>query len=90
MQGQEAFMNWDDGASLIKIAGVIIPAEWDQDGRVIGVSISTFDEDEYWVQEQVRGSELIQHVRRQVEVLGWPEIEQGRKSITVKTYKLRK
>jgi hypothetical protein len=74
---------------LATISGVIIPADWDRHGNVTGVSISGFDEQEYLVQKQVKGAELIQHVRRDAEIVGWVEVEQGKKKITVKDYRLR-
>jgi hypothetical protein len=74
---------------LATIAGVIVPADWDRQGNVTGVSISAFDEQEYLVQKQAKGSELIQHVRKDAEVVGWVEGERGRKKITVKDYRLR-
>jgi len=83
-------MKGNDGTPLTKISGVIIPADWDQDGKVIGVAISTYDEDEYRVEEQVRGQELLQHVRKGVEVVGWAGVEKGKKKITVKSYRLRR
>ncbi len=76
--------------SLATIAGVIIPADWDFHGNVTGVSISAFDEQEYLVKEQVKGAELLQHVRKHAEVVGWVEVEQGKKKITVKHYRLRR
>ncbi len=74
---------------LSTITGVIIPAAWDRHGNVTGVSISAFDEQEYLVQEQVKGVELIQHVRKDAEVVGWVEVERGKKTITVKDFRLR-
>ena len=82
-------MQKNDEERLATIAGVIIPADWDRYGNVTGVSISAFDEQEYMVQKQVKGAELIQHVRQDAEVVGWVEVEQGKKKITVKEYRLK-
>lgn len=82
-------MQSKDEDLLAKIAGVIIPADWDRQGNITGVSISAFDEQEYLVKKQVKGAELIQHVRKDAEVVGWVEVEQGKKKITVKHYRLR-
>jgi hypothetical protein len=79
-----------DSDHLATITGVIIPVEWDRQGNVTSVSISAFDEQEYLVQKRVKGAELIQHVRQDAEVVGWIEVEQGKKKITVKDYRLRK
>ena len=83
-------MHSNEEERLARIAGVIIPADWDPQGNVTGVSISAFDEQEYLVKEQVKGAELLQHVRKHAEVVGWVEVEQGKKKITVKNYRLRR
>jgi hypothetical protein len=82
-------MQRNDEDALATIAGVIVPADWDRQGNVTGVSISALDEEEYLVQEQVKGAELIQHLRKDAEVVGWIEVERGKKKITVKDYRLR-
>jgi len=82
-------MQGNDEDRLATIAGLIVPADWDRQGNVTGVSIAGFDEQEYLVQKQVKGAELIQHVRQDAEVVGWVEVEQGKKKITVKEYRLR-
>ena len=78
-----------DNDRIATITGVILPSEWDRHGNVTGVSIAGFDEQEYLVQKQVKGAELIQHVRQGAEVVGWVEVEDGKKKITVKEYRLR-
>lgn len=83
-------MQRNDEDTLATIAGVIVPADWDRQGNVTGVSISAFDEQEYLVQKQVKGAELIQHLRKDAEVVGWVEVERGKKKITVKHYRLRR
>ena len=75
---------------LTTITGVIIPAEWDRDGNITGVAISTHDEDEYLVLKHAQGSDLLRWVRKEVEVTGWAELDRGKKTITVKHYRLRR
>ena len=82
-------MHGNDEDRLATIAGVIIPANWDRQGNVTGVSISAFDEQEYLVQKQVKGAELLLHLCKDAEVVGWVEVEKGKKKITVKHYRLR-
>ena len=86
---KEVIMQGKDEDPLARITGVIVPADWDRHGNVTGVSISAFDEQEYVVQKQAKGAELIQHVRKGAEVVGWVEGERGKKKITVKDYRLR-
>ena len=81
-------MLWNEENNLTTITGLIIPANWDRDGNVTGVAISTHDEDEYLVQERAKGAEMLRLVRREVEVTGWAELDQGKKTITVKDYRL--
>jgi hypothetical protein len=85
-----AAMQKNGNDRLATIMGVIIPADWDRHGNVTGVSISGFDEQEYRVQKRIKGAELIQHIRKNAEVVGWIEVEQGKKKITVKDYRIRK
>jgi hypothetical protein len=85
----EAIMQGKDEDPPAKITGVIVPADWDRQGNVTGVSISAFDEQEYVVQKEAKGAELIEHVRKDAEVVGWVEGERGKKKITVKHYRLR-
>jgi hypothetical protein len=85
----ETVMQRNGEDHLVTIAGVIVPSDWDRQGNVTGVSISAFDEEEYFVQGQGKGGELIQHVRKDAEVVGWVEVERGKKKITVKHYRLR-
>ena len=74
---------------LTTVTGVIIPADWDRDGRITEVAISTHDEDEYLVQGREQGTELARLLQKEVEVIGWAELNQGKKTIVVKDYRLR-
>lgn len=82
-------MPWNHESHLTTFTGVIIPADWDRDGRITGVAISTHDEDEYLVRRRAKGTELVRLLRKEVEVTGWAELDQGKKRITVKDYRLR-
>jgi hypothetical protein len=52
------------------IRGLVIPAEWDQDGRIQRVRIAAFDETEYLVADTPEGQDLIRFAQREVEVVG--------------------
>lgn len=73
----------------ITLQGVIIPVEWDEDGNVTTVSVSTFDEDSYIVDNSERGRDLIGFVRSEVEVTGFVEDGGGEKIVRVTDYSLR-
>ncbi|MBI4720899.1 MAG: hypothetical protein HY770_06705 [Chitinivibrionia bacterium] len=80
----------NQGRCLTTITGVIIPADWDRDGNIPGVAISTHDEDEYLIQKQAKGSEMLRLIRKEVEITGSTELDQGKKTIAVENHKLRK
>jgi len=83
-------MLWNHENRVTTITGVIIPADWDQNGGITGVAISTHDEDEYLVQDRAKGAELVRLLRKEVEVTGWAELDQGKKTIVVTDYRLLK
>lgn len=68
------------------IRGVVIPMEWDEQGNVVSIAISSHDETEYLVEKGGRGSELLALVRKEVEVGGDIREEDHRKVIKVKKY----
>jgi hypothetical protein len=74
---------------LTTVTGVIIPSDWDRDGKITEVAISTHDEDEYLVRRRAKGTELLRLLRKEVEVTGWTALDQGKKTILVKDYRLR-
>jgi hypothetical protein len=82
-------MRWYPEDGLTTVTGIIIPADWDRDGRITGVAISTHDEDEYLVLRREKGTELAQLLQKEVEVTGWTELNQGKKTMVVKDYRLR-
>ena len=82
-------MPWKHEKGLTTVTGVIIPADWARDGRITEVAISTHDEDEYLVQRREKGTELVRLLQKEVEVVGWAELDQGKKTIRVKDYRLR-
>lgn len=52
------------------ISGIVIPVEWDDDDDVIGVAIQTSDEEEYRVDGNKKGRELLDLIEQEVEVSG--------------------
>jgi len=57
-------------SNLPLICGIIIPAQWDENGNVIGVTIHTNDEKAYFVEHTKKGEELLNYVNQKVEVRG--------------------
>ena len=72
----------------ITIRGLIVPAEWDDKGSVISISISTFNEDEYLVDKDSVSKELYSYLREGVEVSGFVREEEGIKKIKIKRYRI--
>ena len=58
------------GNQLVKVAGIVIPIEWDEDGNPLATTISTPGEREYVVGKDSKGEELLGFVRQEIEVIG--------------------
>jgi hypothetical protein len=85
---REENMERKKNLGLFKIRGLIIPVDWDEGGHVLAVAVSTFDEEEYLVEKDGKGDQLIGLLRKEVEVSGIIGIRDGGKTITVKKYAL--
>jgi uncharacterized membrane-anchored protein len=73
-----------------KIQGLIVPVTWDEEGNPLSVAVSTFDEEEYIVEKDIKADQLFGLLREQVEVMGKVWIRDGAKTIKVKEYVLIK
>jgi len=67
-----------------KIKGLVIPVEWDGDGNILNLAISTYDEDEYWIEMDKKIMRIMSILRKEVEVSGLVAETDGRKKIIVK------
>jgi hypothetical protein len=73
----------------ITVHGLIIPMDWDGRGNVIGVAISTSLEEEYRIELDRRGEELLGFVRERVRASGEVRLDaQGGKVLMVHTYQI--
>jgi hypothetical protein len=73
----------------ITIRGLITPMDWDDRGNVTGVAISTSLEEEYQVELDRRGEELLGFVRERVKASGKVRLDgQGRKVMMVDSYQI--
>jgi hypothetical protein len=70
------------------IKGVVIPMEWDDQGNVVQIAISSHDEMEYIVEREGKGSELLALIRKVVEVGGEVKKKDDKRFIKVKRYQL--
>ena len=78
------------GERLITIRGIVIPVDWDEKGKVVATAISTHNEDEYLIDNDYKGKELLQSIRKEVEVSGVARENKDKKTIAVQKYILEK
>jgi len=73
------------------ISGIVIPIEWDDDdyGDATSVAIQTSDEEEYLVDKNKKGKELLAFIEEEVEVTGTlREAEDGNFIIKINEFSL--
>jgi len=72
---------------LPKVTGIIMPNNWDNNGKVIQIAIYTDAEEVYLVEPNRPGQELLNHINCRVEVSGrQSERLDGNRYITVQKY----
>jgi 5S rRNA maturation endonuclease (ribonuclease M5) len=73
----------------ITVRGLIIPTDWDDQGNVTGLTISTSLEEEYRIEPDRRGEELLAFVRERVKASGKIKLDaQGAKVMMVDSYQI--
>ena len=88
--GKEVKESKATGDELTTIRGIVIPVDWDEDGNVLATAISSQDEHEYFVELDKKGKKMLGLIRRGIEVSGVVrKIIKGRKTIAVKSYRLK-
>ena len=71
----------------IDITGIIMPSNWDEDGRIIGTAIYTNTEEVHGLEHNSISRELLNLMHKRVEVKGRiREHPDGNKSIAVQNY----
>jgi hypothetical protein len=73
-------------ATVVK--GVVVPTDWDEQGNVVALAISSNDEKEYVVDKKGKGKDLLGLIRKEVEVTGVISEEDDRAVIRVSKYSL--
>ena len=68
---------------MIKIRGIIIPANWDASGNITGLAIATRKEDEYFIEEDDKNAMLGSFLRQEVEITGILQRKGGKKVIKI-------
>ena len=70
------------------ISGIVIPDQWDANGKVIAVTIHDNDEKVFLVEHTKIGNDLLNLIHKEVEVTGKiRERFDGKTSIGIKSYK---
>jgi hypothetical protein len=78
-----------DDTGLTTIRGLVIPVDWDAKGNITAAAISTPFEEEYLLEHNARGEELLAFVRERVKVSGLiRKDELGNKVISVTKYEI--
>ena len=73
---------------LMTIRGLVIPVEWDGTGNIHAVSIFGPHEEEYVVEQDAMGKELLGLTRQWLEIRCVVKgVVQGKKTIEIKGYK---
>ena len=69
--------------------GIITAVEWDEDDNVVAIALSTPEEEEYLIEENPVGAELLELIYESVKVTGIvTENGFGNKSVRVDSYEL--
>ena len=70
------------------IRGIILPAEWDEDGSVTSIGIETIDEEDYIIHLNKMGKKLMAFIDRTVVATGTVKEMYGDLIFTVSRYSL--
>jgi hypothetical protein len=68
----------EQGGKVITIRGLVTPADWNDEGKATRVAIATFDEDEFFVDDEQVGLQLLGFLGKAAVVRGILQ-ETGRK-----------
>ena len=72
------------------VIGIIIPNNWDENGRVVQIAIYTDTEEVYLVEYNRQEKELLNHIKKRVAVKGKiVEGNEGNKLLIVNNYSVR-
>lgn len=72
-------------SSLVTLRGVVIPVDWNSEGKVIATAISTHHEDEYLIVDEDKVVEMHNLINEEVEITGIYKKKGDKKIIKVKT-----
>ena len=70
----------------VHLKGLVVPSTWDESGNVTGISLSTFDEEIYSIDNNDKGRELLGFIRKGVKIEGTVIFEEQGKKLNVKDF----
>ena len=70
---------------MASIKGIVIPAAWDQNGKIISLAIATDDEQEYLIETRQIFTKLKSMLREEIVVIGTIRQTEKNKIIEVKS-----
>ena len=70
----------------VHLKGLVVPSTWDESGNVTGISLSTFDEKIYSIDNNGKGRELLGFIRKGVKIEGTVIYEERGKKLNVKDF----
>ena len=77
-----------EGGKVITLRGIVIPVDWDEKGTVIAAALSTHNEEEYSIDCDYKGKELLRYIQKEVQVSGVARKSNNRKTISIRAFEL--
>lgn len=75
------------GNKLVTLRGVVIPVDWDRQGKIVATAISTHNEEEFLIKEDENSKNMIALINEEVEITGWCRKIKGKKMVIINTCK---
>ncbi len=72
----------------LEIRGIVLPADWDDEGNVVAVSIATSEEREYLIDDTDIARELIGMLRKPVMVRGHLTKKDKKRTLRVSSFSI--
>ena len=73
----------------IIIRGLLVPVDWDEEGNITEIAVSTYFEEEYLIEKNARGEEMLPFLRQKVKVIGLVRMnDSGRRVVRVEEFEV--
>ena len=80
---------YENSDGIATIRGILVPADWDERGNIIATSVMTYFEEDYLIEQNPRGEELLPYIRQKIKVRGVVRCqENGKKVVTVEDFEI--